>query len=70
MSDLDLSVCDLQFRDKIHYIYERDDGLVRCWIDHILCSRVKEFSISNILLYLRLWIHFVRSLSTFFLFGR
>ena len=48
VSDLDLSVCDLQFRDKIHYTYERDDGLVRSWIDHILCSRVKEFSISNI----------------------
>ena len=46
--DLDLSVCDLQFRDNIHYTYERDDGLVRSWIDHILCSRVKEFNISNI----------------------
>ena len=49
VSDLDLSVCDLQFRDKIHYTYERNDGLVRSWIHHILCSRVKEFSISNIL---------------------
>ena len=46
--DPDLSVCDLQFRDNIHYTYERDDGLVRSWIDHILCSRVKEFNISNI----------------------
>ena len=48
MSDLNLSVCDLQFRDNIHYTYERDDGLVRSWIDHILCSLVKEFSISNL----------------------
>ena len=37
--ELDLYACDLEFRTQVNYTYERDDGLVRSWIDHILCSQ-------------------------------
>ena len=37
MSELDLCACDLSFCNSIHYTYERDDGLVRSWIDHVVC---------------------------------
>ena len=36
MSELDLCACDLSF--CTHYTYERDDGLVRSWIDHVVCT--------------------------------
>ena len=36
--NLNLSVCDLHYRESVKFTYERDDGLVRSWIDHILCS--------------------------------
>ena len=47
VSDFDLSVCDLQFRDKIHYTYERDDGLGRCGliIFYVLWLRSSVFPI-------------------------
>ena len=38
MSELDLCACDLSFCNSIHYTYERDDGLVRSWIDHVVCT--------------------------------
>ena len=31
--------CDLAFQDFVGFTYERDDGLVRSWIYHILCSQ-------------------------------
>ena len=37
--ELDLSVCDLSFRDKVKFTYERDDGACHSWIDHVLCSQ-------------------------------
>ena len=37
-SDLELVVCDLSYKDDIMFTYERDDGLVRSWIDHIVVS--------------------------------
>ena len=37
MSGLNLFACDLLY--SIGYTYERDDGHVRTWIDHILCTQ-------------------------------
>ena len=40
MTELDLVVSDLQYKDSILFTYERDGGgLCRSWIDHILCFR-------------------------------
>ena len=39
MLDLNLSVCGLHYRESVKFTYEREDGLVRSWIDHILCSQ-------------------------------
>ena len=38
--ELDLVVCDLSFASSVNYTYERDDGLVRSWIDHVVCSKL------------------------------
>ena len=38
MEEWDLCACDLSFSDPIQFTYERDDGLVRSWVDHVLCS--------------------------------
>ena len=38
MSDFDLCAADLPFESTIGFTYERDDGLVRSWPDHILVS--------------------------------
>ena len=38
MSNRGLVSCDFSFRD-VKFTYERDDGLCRSWIDHILCSQ-------------------------------
>lgn len=46
--DLDMSVCDLPYRHNIDFTYERDDGNVRSWIDHILCSNDAISFISHI----------------------
>ena len=32
-------VCDLPYQESVNFTYERDDGLVRSWIDHIMCSQ-------------------------------
>ena len=39
MASLNLSACDLLFSNDIQYTYERDDGHVHSWIDHILCTQ-------------------------------
>ena len=39
MAGLNLSACDLLFSNDIQYTYERDDGHVHSWIDHILCTQ-------------------------------
>ena len=38
MTDLNVVACDLSHRNSIGFTYERDDGIVRSWIDHIICS--------------------------------
>lgn len=39
VSELGLVVCDLPYRDDIKFAYERDNGLVHYWVDHVLCSQ-------------------------------
>ena len=39
---------DLAFRDTITFTYERDDGCVRSWIDHILCDKLHVDIVTNI----------------------
>ena len=46
--DLNLSVCDLHYRESVKFTYERDDGLVRSWIDHILCSQAISILVTDI----------------------
>ena len=48
MSDHTLCSCDLLFKDDVLFTYERDDGLCRSWIDHVLCSQSFSFTISNV----------------------
>ena len=38
MASFDFVACDLAYSSSLSYTYERDDGTVRSWIDHILCS--------------------------------
>ena len=46
--ELDLSVCDLSFRDKVKFTYERDDGACHSWIDHVLCSQSHSSLITDV----------------------
>ena len=46
--DLNLSVCDLHYHESVKFTYERDDGLVSSWIDHILCSRAISILVTDI----------------------
>ena len=39
ITDLNVVACDLSHRNSIGFTYERDDGIVRSWIDHIICSQ-------------------------------
>ena len=48
MSDHSLCSCDLPFRDDVMFTYERDDGLNRSWIDHVLCSQSFSTLFTNI----------------------
>ena len=48
MSDHSLFSCDLPFKDEVMFTYERDDGLSRSWIDHVLCSQSFSSIISNV----------------------
>ena len=36
------------FKDDVLFTYERDDGLCRSWIDHVLCSQSFSSTISNV----------------------
>ena len=42
---INIVACDLSY---IGFTYERDDGLVRSWIDHIMCSQSLCPSITNV----------------------
>ena len=48
MSELDLVSCDRNFRGSVMFTYERDDGLYRSWIDHVLCSRSCSTLVSDV----------------------
>ena len=48
MLDLNLSVCGLHYRESVKFTYERDDGLVRSWIDHILCSQAISILVTDV----------------------
>ena len=48
VSDHSLFSCDLPFKDDVMFTYERDDGLSRSWIDHVLCSQSFSSIISNV----------------------
>ena len=48
ISDLDLVASDLSYRNSVGFTYERDDGLARSWIDHIICSQVLSPSMTNV----------------------
>ena len=48
MSELDLVSCDINFRGSVMFTYERDDGLCRSWIDHVLCSRSCSTLVSDV----------------------
>ena len=37
-------VCDLSYQESVNFTYERDDGLVRSWIDHIMCPQSLSLS--------------------------
>ena len=39
VSDQNYVVCDLSYQELVNFTYERDDGLVHSWIDHIMCSQ-------------------------------
>ena len=47
-AELDLLACDSSFRESVMYTYERDDGIARSWIDHILCSQTFSSLISDV----------------------
>ena len=48
MVGINLYACDLCFRPSVLYTYERDDSLVRSWLDNILCSHHSSMPISNV----------------------
>ena len=47
MSDMNLTACDLFFRQEIKYTYESDDTMARSWIDHVLCTQSFSSSLSD-----------------------
>ena len=48
MSSFDLVACDLAYGSSISYTYQRDDGSVCSWIDHILCNASHSHLISHV----------------------
>ena len=48
MFELDLCACDLYFCNSIHYAYERDDGLVKSWVDHVVCTNSFSSLVSDV----------------------
>ena len=48
MSELDLCARDLFFCNSIHYTYERDDSLMRSWIDHVVCTNSFSSLVSDV----------------------
>ena len=39
VSDQNYVACDLSYQESVNFTYERDDGLVHSWIDHVMCSQ-------------------------------
>ena len=37
VSDHNSVLCDLSYLQSVYFTYERDDGLVHSWIDHVVC---------------------------------
>ena len=48
MNDRHLSAADLAFEDSVKFTYERDDGLARSWVDHVVCNNSLIPLLSNI----------------------
>ena len=48
MSEMNLSACDLSFRQYVNYTYERGDGASQSWIDHILCTESFSSCLSDV----------------------
>ena len=48
MSELNLLSCDLSFRNNVNFTYERNDGVARSWIDHIVCTQSFSSQVSNV----------------------
>ena len=38
----------LVYRSSVNFTYERDDGLARSWIDHIICSQSYSSLVYNV----------------------
>ena len=41
-------VCDLSYRESLKFTYERDDGLVNSWIDHVVCSQSLSLRVTDV----------------------
>lgn len=48
MQDSCLVAVDLRFQSEINFTYERDDGCVQSWIDHVVCSEPCVNLITNV----------------------
>ena len=48
ITDQNFVVCDLSYQESVNFTYERDDGLVRSWIDHIMCSQSLSSLVTDI----------------------
>ena len=48
MDDFNVTEADLPFKDSVGFTYERDDGLVRSWVDHIVCSNSFVACVDNV----------------------
>ena len=44
----DFVVCDLSYRESVKFTYERDDGLVNSWIDHVVCSQSLSLHVTDV----------------------
>ena len=48
VSEQNFVVCDLSYRESVNFNYERDDGLVHSWIDHVVCSQSLSSFVTDI----------------------
>ena len=47
-SEQNFVVCDFSYRESVKFTYERDDGLVHSWIDHVVCSESLSSRITDV----------------------